>query len=46
MAQTGLSVQLSIKEIYDKLCPKCKEKLRQLVKEKVTDDMVNKIIGE
>jgi hypothetical protein len=46
MAQAGLSVQLSIKEIYDKLCPKCREKLRQLVKEKVTDDMVNKIIGE
>ena len=33
-------VNLSLKEIYAKLCPKCKAKLRDLVKEKLTDQAV------
>jgi hypothetical protein len=45
METKGISVQLSIKEIYDAACPKCKEKIRALVKAKLTDDMVNKVIG-
>jgi bacterioferritin-associated ferredoxin len=46
MAQAGIQVQLSVKEIYDKMCPKCQEKLRQLIKEKVSDEMVSQVIGE
>lgn len=30
-------VNLSLKEIYHKLCPECQEKLRDLVKDKLTD---------
>jgi len=45
VAQAQMRVQLSVKEIYDKMCPKCKRKIRELVKEKVTDQMVSQIIG-
>ena len=45
MTQEGLSVQLNVKEIYEKVCPKCKKVFKELVKEKLTDDMVTKIIG-
>jgi uncharacterized protein with PIN domain len=44
MAQAGVSVQLSVKEIYDKMCPKCKAKIRELIKEKVTDQMVSEVL--
>jgi hypothetical protein len=43
MAQAGLQVQLSVKEIYDTLCPKCKAKMRELIKAKITDQMINSI---
>jgi len=33
-------VNLSLKEIYQKLCPKCQKKLRDMVKEKLTDQAV------
>ena len=31
-------VNLSLKEIYQKLCPECQKKVRDLVKEKVSDE--------
>ena len=46
MAKTGLNIQLTIKEIYERMCPKCKRRLRELIKEKITDDMVNQVLGE
>lgn len=46
MAQAGISVQLSVKEIYEAMCPKCKAKIRALIKEKITDNMVSTVIGE
>ena len=46
MAQAGMSVQLAIPEIYAQLCPKCKKKLRKLIKERITDEMVTKVLGE
>ena len=46
MAKAGLQVSLTVKEIYDRLCPKCKRRLRELIKEKITDDMVNQVLGE
>ena len=33
-------VNLSLKEIYGKLCPECQAKLRELLKEKVADQAV------
>ena len=45
MAQAGMSVQLAIPEIYKELCPKCKKKLRRLIKEKITDQMVSQVLG-
>jgi len=45
MAQAGLSVQLSVKEIYERLCPKCKKVVRELIKEKITEEMVEKVIS-
>ena len=44
MAQAGLKINLSVKEIYERLCPKCKKRLRELIKEKITDNMVNQIL--
>jgi len=46
MAKAGLQISLTVKEIYDRLCPKCKKRLRELIKEKITDDMVNQVLGE
>ena len=46
MAKTGLNIQLTIKEIYERMCPKCKKRLRELIKEKITDNMVNQVLAE
>lgn len=45
MSQKGLNINLSIREIYDKVCPACKEKIRVLIREKVTDAMLDQVIG-
>ena len=45
MAQAGISIQLSVKEIYIKMCPECKAKIRELIKEKVADEMLSQVIG-
>ena len=44
MSKAGIQVQYNIKEIYAVLCPKCQSKLRELIKEKVTDELVNEVI--
>jgi len=44
MAQAGIQVQLSVKEIYAKLCPKCKEKLKELIRAKLTEQMVSEML--
>ena len=45
MAQAAMSVQLAIPEIYKELCPSCKKKLRRLIKEKISDEMVSQVLG-
>lgn len=45
MAQAGISVQLSVKEIYDAVCKKCKKKIKDLIKEAISDQMVSQVIG-
>jgi len=44
MVEAGLRVNVSLKEVYERLCPKCKEKVRQLIKEKITDELVSKTL--
>ena len=44
MNKAGINIQYNIKEIYAILCPKCQEQLRKLIKEKVTDELVNEVI--
>jgi len=44
VAQAGVSVQVSLKEIYVRLCKKCQKKVRELVKEKLTDQLVEQSI--
>jgi len=44
MATQGLNIQLSVSEINKVLCGKCRKKLRGLVKERITDKMVDEVI--
>jgi len=37
-------INISLNEIYKQLCPKCQKKLRDLVKDKLADDMVKKAL--
>lgn len=46
MAQAQMRVQLSVKEIYEAVCDGCKVKVRELIKEKITDNMVTQVIGK
>ena len=45
MAQQGINVQLSVKEIYEAACPKCKVKIKAMIKDKISDQMVSQVIG-
>lgn len=44
MAQAGIQVQLSVREIYKVLCEECREKLRELIKDRISEQMVDQII--
>jgi len=46
MAEAGIQVQLNVKEIYAVLCEECREKLRKLVKDKISEQLVDQVIGE
>ena len=39
-----IQANLSLKEVYDKLCPKCRAKLVKLVAERVTEEQVKKAL--
>ena len=43
---SGINVQLSVKEIYDKVCPKCKKKIEALIREHISDELVKGVIGK
>lgn len=45
MKQGEMNIQLSVKEIVEACCPECKLKVRELVKNKITDQMVDKVLG-
>lgn len=46
MSTAGINVQLSVKEIYDKMCPKCKKRIKELIRDKISDQMVSQVIGK
>jgi len=39
-------INLTIAEMNKILCPKCKKHLRSLIKDRITDQMVDSVIGE
>lgn len=39
-------INLSIREIYSKLCPECQAKLKDLLKEKIADQTVKDALEE
>ena len=46
MSQKGMNINLSIKEIYEAACPECKKKIKELIKNKISEEMVTQVIGE
>ena len=41
----SLQVTLSLKEIYDMLCEKCKKKLKKKVMDKVAEQLAEQVLG-
>ena len=39
-----LTINLTLKEIDEVLCPKCKKKLRELIKEKLPDELIDRLV--
>lgn len=46
MTPGEMQIQISMQDIVGHLCPKCKKAVRELVKEKVTDQMVDQVLGD
>ena len=46
MAQAGIQVNLKLREIHALVCEECKEKLRKLVRDKISEQLVDQVIGE
>ena len=42
----SLRINIELREIYKRLCPKCKEKLKKLVQEKVAEALAEQILEE
>lgn len=40
----ALQINLTLREIYKELCPKCKERLEAMVKEKMASDLVKRAL--
>jgi hypothetical protein len=38
------NIQISLKEIDAILCPKCKKKLRELIKSKLPEEVIEKLV--
>jgi len=46
MAKASMRIQLSVKEIYEQLRANCKHKIRNPIREKITEDMVSQVLEE
>lgn len=40
----SLQINLTMREIYKNLCPQCKRKLEKMVKEKMDEAMVKRVL--
>jgi len=38
-------ITLTLKEVYQQLCPKCKNHIRELVRDKISDQLVDMALG-
>jgi len=38
-------ITLTLREVYERLCPKCKNHIRSLVRDKIADQLVDQAIG-
>ena len=45
MAVGSTEVKVSLPEIYEILCDKCKKRLKDLIRSKIADQMVEQVIG-
>jgi hypothetical protein len=45
MSEGKAQISLSVKEIYERLCPKCKKALKELIRDKLTDRMVEQMLA-
>ena len=45
VAQAGIQVNLTVREIYTELCEECREKLRRIVKDKISEQLVDQVVG-
>lgn len=45
MADKEINIQLGLKEIYRVCCPNCKKHIRSLVKDKIAESTVDKLVG-
>jgi hypothetical protein len=43
---TATTINLTMQEVYKVLCPRCRKRLKSLVKDKLTDKMVGQVLGE
>ena len=43
--EKGININLSIKQISAVCCEDCKKKIRELVKDQISEDLINQITG-
>jgi hypothetical protein len=41
-----VNINISLKEIDEILCPKCRKRLRELIKQKLPDELIDKLVLE
>jgi hypothetical protein len=45
MVENDVNIQIGLKEIYKVCCPNCKKHIRSLVKDKIAESTVDKLVG-
>lgn len=45
MANENLNLNISLREINEVLCPKCKTKLQEITKDKIADMLAKRALG-
>lgn len=46
MENKGIKIDLTIKEIVEVCCNDCKLKIRELVKNKIANDLIDGLVGQ